>query len=93
MCQCQAQLSVQGGPQRNAAVHLQGLRPAFILVAVLAVLHTLVGTNRQKLLRTVKLHRGVHSPDAACFILMNMSTTVELKTLFICFIMLNYTQS
>lgn len=43
----QARLSFQRGPKRNAAVHLQRLRPAFILVTALTVLHALTATERR----------------------------------------------
>lgn len=41
----QARLSFQRGPKRNAAVHLQRLRPAFILVTAFTVLHALMATR------------------------------------------------
>lgn len=44
----QADLSLQGRPQRNTTVHLQRLGPSFILVAALTVLHTLMGTTAGK---------------------------------------------
>lgn len=41
----QARLSFQRGPKRNAAIHLQRLRPAFVLVTALTVLHALMTTE------------------------------------------------
>lgn len=38
----QAGSGFQGGAEGNTAIHLQGLRPALILVAALAVLHALL---------------------------------------------------
>lgn len=43
-----AELSFQGWPQRNTAIHLQRLGPTFVLVAALAVLHTLMGTSHSQ---------------------------------------------
>ena len=49
-CSClsnnEAQLSFHWCPQRDTTVHLQGLGPAFILVAGLTVLHTLMETTK-----------------------------------------------
>lgn len=39
--ECQAELSLQRWPQWNTAIHLQGFRPSFILVAALTILHSL----------------------------------------------------
>lgn len=41
-------LILQGGTEGDTAVHFERLRPAFILVTVLTVLHTLGGRERDR---------------------------------------------
>lgn len=46
------------GPPRNAALHLQRLGPAFVLIGVLTVLHMLWGSGEQGVTASALRRRG-----------------------------------